>query len=324
MAVVSASADHAATDTMASDDEASGEEAWAGTSGAQADEALARLARRVQARARTQDDAEADTDDGADADGGGRSFYDDDGAQAVADELFETADRRRRPRRIVYSRTLGCCAAVLAAAAAAVWNEWRSPRPLECSVRSLHASRFKIDVAELFAPRLSASLSAILAVRNTNLFRAMRLEGCAIHVAGRRAVVVVTALLPWCWRCYCDGPSSWQNRRPAPSSCGETTGPLSFHRCERSRREIFAEIFAEMCMAEVALNLGAISALILGRCDYRCLASARRCPSKSTSASRLSSSRTRHCCSPSSPPQRHGSRARAANPRRHRRSMTGC
>jgi len=73
-------------------------------------------------------------------------------------------------------------AALLGAVSAALWVGYTNPSPLDCSVDQMHASRFKIEVTDLWMPRLSSTLQLVLSVRNRNLLRSMMLEACRVHV----------------------------------------------------------------------------------------------------------------------------------------------
>lgn len=71
-------------------------------------------------------------------------------------------------------------AVVLAGVGATQLWFWLHPRALSCSVDVIRPQKFKIDVTDFFAPRVSAALQLVLHVRNTNLLRSMLLEGCKL------------------------------------------------------------------------------------------------------------------------------------------------
>lgn len=57
---------------------------------------------------------------------------------------------------------------------------WLYPTPLSCSLDLVRPQKFKVDVSDFFAPRVSAALQLVLNVRNSNMMRSMLLEHCKI------------------------------------------------------------------------------------------------------------------------------------------------
>lgn len=107
---------------------------------------------------RSADDAKADEDDDA-------TFT---GREHAADDPP------------LFSRTccLGCAAALVAVLALGVMQlyVWLNPAPLVLSVDVIRPQKFKVDVTEFFAPRVSAAVQLVLQVSNSNLFRGLILE----------------------------------------------------------------------------------------------------------------------------------------------------
>ena len=88
---------------------------------------------------------------------------DNDGKWTEGADASFLADELRQRRAVAYERrivTRAClaCLAVIAALAAAAYMMYIRPVHIDCSVHQLHAQRFKVDVSELWEPRLSASL----------------------------------------------------------------------------------------------------------------------------------------------------------------------
>jgi len=57
---------------------------------------------------------------------------------------------------------------------------WLHPQPAGCSLELIRPQKFKIDVTDFFAPRVSAAMQMVLSLRNGNLLRSMLLEGCKL------------------------------------------------------------------------------------------------------------------------------------------------
>jgi len=56
------------------------------------------------------------------------------------------------------------------------------PSPITCSLAHVRAQKFKLDVTDLFAPRVSAALNLVLSLGNSNMLRSMLLEQCKLVV----------------------------------------------------------------------------------------------------------------------------------------------
>eukprot|EP00908_Phaeocystis_cordata_P026892 Transcript_942.p1 GENE.Transcript_942~~Transcript_942.p1 ORF type:complete len:285 (-),score=111.19 Transcript_942:1117-1971(-) len=103
------------------------------------------------------------------------------------DPLF--AHRRRRleePESPFSARS--CCLILLAVlifaalVGGAAYAHWRFPRPLNAAVAQVRPQKFKIDVTDFFAPHVSAAVQLVLSVRNSNLLRALLLDGLTLSV----------------------------------------------------------------------------------------------------------------------------------------------
>jgi len=81
-----------------------------------------------------------------------------------------------------------CClyfaAFVVALALFAGYQFWRwlNPTPVSCSLELVRPQKFKVDVTDFFAPRVSAALQLVLSLRNNNILRSMLLEQCKLTV----------------------------------------------------------------------------------------------------------------------------------------------
>ena len=69
--------------------------------------------------------------------------------------------------------------ALLAVAAYQLWM-WFHPQPISCSLELVRPQKFKVDVTEFFAPRVSAAMQLVLQLKNPNLLRSMLLEQCKL------------------------------------------------------------------------------------------------------------------------------------------------
>ena len=58
--------------------------------------------------------------------------------------------------------------------------KWLHPEPVSCSLELIRPQKFKVDVTEFFAPRVSAAIQLVLSVKNANMLRAMLLEQCKV------------------------------------------------------------------------------------------------------------------------------------------------
>jgi len=74
---------------------------------------------------------------------------------------------------------IGIAVALLAGAVYQVYL-YLNPSPLTISVELVRPQKFKIDVTDFFAPRVSAAVQLVLQVRNANFFRALVLENCKL------------------------------------------------------------------------------------------------------------------------------------------------
>lgn len=70
---------------------------------------------------------------------------------------------------------------LLSMAGVAFWH-WRWPAPLTTSLANVRPMKFKIDVTDFFSPTMSTAVQAILSVRNSNLLRALLLDGFTLSV----------------------------------------------------------------------------------------------------------------------------------------------
>jgi hypothetical protein len=57
---------------------------------------------------------------------------------------------------------------------------WLNPTPLSCDLELIRPQKFKVDVTDFFAPKVSAALQLVLNVRNNNMLRSMLLEQCTL------------------------------------------------------------------------------------------------------------------------------------------------
>jgi len=96
----------------------------------------------------------------------------------VADPNFMRDEEEMRAERAALGRKfwLVLLAAVIVGGYQA-WS-WFNPMPVSCSLEVIRPQKFKVDVTELFAPRVSAALSLVLSLKNTNMLRSMLLEEC--------------------------------------------------------------------------------------------------------------------------------------------------
>lgn len=108
--------------------------------------------------------------------GGGRGAFE----QRADDELSEDMEPpvpwwRQR-----------CCLMVLAAMLSLVVVGgyqlycWLYPQPVTCTLDLVRPQKFKVDVTEFFAPRVSAAVQLVLSLRNRNMLRSMLLEQCKL------------------------------------------------------------------------------------------------------------------------------------------------
>jgi len=129
---------------------------------------------------------EAPEDDGGEENEGGEDTWEPQfGAYKKsgvdADELF-FSDDRSDSSGFPYRTCLAALVVVLGAVAAFAWAMLSSPTPLECSAQTVRAQRFKIDVSDLWMPRIASTLQLGLSLRNANFFGSMLLEGCTVIV----------------------------------------------------------------------------------------------------------------------------------------------
>ena len=117
----------------------------------------------------------------AEGEEGGASWLDDDEAEAerrrAADDEIENA----RLRRLCGVACLVVLLLALAIAGAVVYLR-RFPTPLSCALDHVRPVKFKIDVTDFWAPRISATLQAVLNVGNRNLLDLLLLEACKVTV----------------------------------------------------------------------------------------------------------------------------------------------
>ena len=61
---------------------------------------------------------------------------------------------------------------------------WRytHPEAVRCSLEVVRPKKFKIDVTDFFAPRVSAAAQLVVRLTNANMFRSMLLEACKLTV----------------------------------------------------------------------------------------------------------------------------------------------
>ena len=57
---------------------------------------------------------------------------------------------------------------------------WFHPAPVSCNLDLIRPQKFKVDVTDFFAPRVSAALQLVLSLSNTNMLRPMLLEQCKV------------------------------------------------------------------------------------------------------------------------------------------------
>ena len=57
---------------------------------------------------------------------------------------------------------------------------WLHPTPITCDLELIRPQKFKVDVTDFFAPKVSAALQLVLNLRNGNLLRSMLLEQCKL------------------------------------------------------------------------------------------------------------------------------------------------
>ena len=69
--------------------------------------------------------------------------------------------------------------ALLSVAAYQAW-QWFNPAPVSCSLELVRPQKFKVDVTDFFAPRVSAAVQLVLQLKNPNLLRSMLLEHCKL------------------------------------------------------------------------------------------------------------------------------------------------
>ena len=95
----------------------------------------------------------------------------------AADDEIENA----RLRRLCGVACLVVLLLALAIAGAVVYLR-RFPTPLSCALDHVRPVKFKIDVTDFWAPRISATLQAVLNVGNRNLLDLLLLEACKVTV----------------------------------------------------------------------------------------------------------------------------------------------
>ena len=114
--------------------------------------------------------------------GGGAALRDEEES-----EDGEEAGESRLPREVAGRQGLSpCCLYALTflltcvlVGGVVLWG-WLYPRPLDVTLEFMRPQKFKIDVTEFFAPKVSAALQLVLSIKNTNLLRAMLLEECKL------------------------------------------------------------------------------------------------------------------------------------------------
>jgi len=132
-----------------------------------------------------------DSDDGGDSDGDGgepdflRDFRSErrDFFSRANDEFMDEEDQPvLKSRSRVAGAACAACLVVVLAVLVSLGMLYAIPQPLSCVAQQAHAGRFKIDVSDLWTPRLSSTLQLVLSVRNSNLFGSMLLEECKVVV----------------------------------------------------------------------------------------------------------------------------------------------
>ena len=59
---------------------------------------------------------------------------------------------------------------------------WMNPLPMSCTIDIMRPQKFKVDVTDFFAPRISAAAQFVLSIKNSNVLRQMLLEQCKLTV----------------------------------------------------------------------------------------------------------------------------------------------
>ena len=111
------------------------------------------------------------------------SYDDDDGpAEEVGDEEELDDMYRRRATRSSRRCWYYVATALVSIGLVCAWQLWMwlHPTPVRCDLELVRPQKFKIDVTDFFAPRVSAALQLVLSVRNGNLLRSMLLEQCKL------------------------------------------------------------------------------------------------------------------------------------------------
>jgi hypothetical protein len=54
------------------------------------------------------------------------------------------------------------------------------PTPVSCNLELVRPQKFKVDVTDFFAPKVSAAIQLVLTVQNGNMLRSMLLEQCKL------------------------------------------------------------------------------------------------------------------------------------------------
>ena len=57
---------------------------------------------------------------------------------------------------------------------------WMNPVPVSCSLELARPQKFKVDVTDFFAPKVSAAVQFVVSLKNGNMLRSMLLEQCKL------------------------------------------------------------------------------------------------------------------------------------------------
>jgi len=101
------------------------------------------------------------------------------GGDEEDDESWESRERSMRSQ----GRLMRSCLIVVALlSVAAAWQLWlyMHPKPISCDIDLIRPHKFKVDVSDFFAPKVSAALQLVLNIKNSNLLRSMLLEQCKL------------------------------------------------------------------------------------------------------------------------------------------------
>mmetsp|Transcript_46241 Transcript_46241/g.114682 ORF Transcript_46241/g.114682 Transcript_46241/m.114682 type:complete len:284 (+) Transcript_46241:19-870(+) len=135
--------------------------------------------KRVMSTRKRQPGEMDEADDGGPPDTGSRWDHD--------DVQFECCSRR------VKLLTAAILVAIVAVSAHQLFL-WFNPTPLSLSFELVRPQKFKIDVTDFWAPRISAALQIVLQVRNSNFFRALVFEGCKLTAFDENGVKLASLL----------------------------------------------------------------------------------------------------------------------------------